>query len=153
MAAHARTLKLDNSLFFAVSPKVFEVQKSIISHFKLFPQYIWFKTVWSTDEWLIERWRHYCKLQNLRLIYKWLLDRWRHFCKQISAFCKPCVRLVQPLCKPCLSDLGTPGLGTLWFGCASLVQAICKLYVTRSRDPWSEKPPVRRVMVYRLCKP
>ena len=34
MAAHARTLKLDNSLFFAVSPKVFEVQKSIISHFK-----------------------------------------------------------------------------------------------------------------------
>ena len=34
MAAHARTLKLDNSLLSAVSPKVFEVQKSIISHFK-----------------------------------------------------------------------------------------------------------------------
>ena len=34
MAAHARTLKLNKSLFFAVSPKVFEVQKSIISYFK-----------------------------------------------------------------------------------------------------------------------
>ena len=34
MAAHPRTLKLDNSLFFTVSPKVFEVQKSIIPYFK-----------------------------------------------------------------------------------------------------------------------
>ena len=36
MAAHARTLELDNSLFFAVSWKIFEVQKSIISHFQTF---------------------------------------------------------------------------------------------------------------------
>ena len=34
MAAHARTLDFDKSLFFAVSLKVFEVQKSIRYHFE-----------------------------------------------------------------------------------------------------------------------
>ena len=34
MAAHTRTLELDNSLFFAASRKVFKVQKSIIFHFE-----------------------------------------------------------------------------------------------------------------------
>ena len=60
------------------------------------------------------------KFKVTKWIYKWLLDRWRHFCKQISAFCKPCVRLVQPLCKPCLSDLGTPVLRPPSMGTPSL---------------------------------
>ena len=34
MAAHARTLEFDESLFFAVSLEVFEAQKSIIYHFQ-----------------------------------------------------------------------------------------------------------------------